>query len=433
VRFLALIVLLAVPTLADAAEREKQYPDLFLLVERASSVPPEFAASTLLRVAASPALVDRTWKKELLIEAFRLGGMSKYPIRKAIIRDHGMSSSLASLTSSAYSQKLDRISLQSLAVQQMIPIDRTKAWELFNEIQPPSIVKASCDDVLLDDPTAYYELLPLVVRLSVRSRNDELSWLNNVVVRIQSPVELPLIMSAIGKSIVRPEQWKLLGASLAGVLDRLSGDDRAFTSSLPETEIKLRMFEQMVQSTGNPELLIEAHRNYVIRHMKEPRCGDSKKEPLFADDSRVRFMHLMFGGASRGLSDADKNTESWRDEFQSYLRNILDLKPQSAESDEAFFLRKSGTLTGAVTMVPTGPEREKVVVQFLSFLKNENMQQDNFLLWFDQLQMLADLTRSLRPSDHESFLRAVEATGHPVMSLYAMRERILPTRPAWVQ
>ncbi len=430
---LVLLMLLPACLFADSKERQKQFPDIYPLVERAQSVPPEFAASTLLRVAAAPALTDKTWKKELLIDAFRFGGMSRYPMQRSIIRGHGAESSQASLTSLAYAQKLDRISLQAMAVKQMIPIDRAKAWDMFNEMQPPTVAKGSCEDLLLDNPSAYYDLIPLVIKLPARSMNAETSWMNNFVVRVQSPVELPLIMNAIGRSIVVSEQWNLLGASLAAVLDSISGDDRAFTSSLPEVQEKLALTEQMMRSWANPEPLIVAHRNYLDRHLKEPRCGENKNVPVFADASRAQFMHLMFGGASRGLSDADKNTEAWRDEFQAYFRTILDAKPQSAETEEAFFLRKGGMLTAAVTMVPTGAERDKVVVQFLAYLANENMQQANFLLWFDQLAKLADLTRSLRPADHDGFLRAVEATGHPVMSLYAMRERILVARPALVQ
>lgn len=432
-RPLVLLMLLSPGVFADSKERQKQFPDIYQLVERAQSVPPEFAASTLLRVAASPALTDKTWKKELLMEAFRFGGMSRYPMQRSIIRGHGAESSQASLTSLAYAQKLDRLSLQGMAVKQMIPLDKAKAWDMFNEMQPPTVAKGSCEDLLLDNPSAYYDLIPLVIKLPARSMNAETSWINNFVVRVQSPVELPLIMNAIGRSIVVSEQWNLLGASLAAVLDRISGDDRAFTSSLPEVQEKLALTEQMMRSWANPEPLIVAHRSYLDRHLKEPRCGENKNMPVFADASRAQFMHLMFGGTSRGLSDADKNTEAWHDEFQAYFRTILDAKPQSAETEEAFFLRKGGMLTAAVTMVPTGAERDKVVVQFLAYLVNENMQQSNFLLWFDQLAKLADLTRSLRPADHDRFLRAVEATGHPVLSLYAMRERILVARPASVQ
>ena len=139
-----------------------------------------------------------------------------------------------------------------------------------------------------------------------------------------------------------------------------------------------------------------------------------------------QFYRLMFGGSSRGLSDADKNTEAWRDEFQIYLKNILDAKPQSSESEEAFFLKQVERLTSATVVVPTGPERDKVIAGFLSYLKNDNLQQSNFLLWFYQFEQLALLTNSIRPADQQRFLAAVERTGHPVMSLYALRERILP-------
>ena len=48
-RFVSLALLLLQPALADSVERQKKYPDLSVIVERAQSVPPEFAAATLLR------------------------------------------------------------------------------------------------------------------------------------------------------------------------------------------------------------------------------------------------------------------------------------------------------------------------------------------------------------------------------------------------
>ncbi len=468
-RFVLLALLLLMPALADsAAERQKKYPDLSLLVERAQSVPPEFAAATLLRVAASPNIIEIAWKKELVAEAFRLAGMARFPIDKG-------EWNARPVTFLAFGQRLDRLSLESAAVRQMMLHDKAKAWELFDSIRMPKITRASCEDAVIDNPAAYFSVLGLVSKLrfgdDLRSRNEQLEWLNHRVSAVQSTVELPLILHALLESRLTPVQWKVLVGSLASAIDRISGGDRAFASTLQIVDVAFEQLASTIKQAGiNADSLISSYRSFLVRHFTAVRCAVNKNveeqeasivkkfnlnyvnptnpsitaiigndtkassngsglkaKPVNADGQlEQQFYRLMFGGSSRGLSDGDKNTETWREEFQIYLKNILDAKPQGDESDEAFFLKQVERLTSAAVVVPTGPERDKVIAGFLSYLKNNNLQQSDFLLWFYQFEQLAILTNSIRPADQQKFLAAVEQTGHPVMSLYAMRERILP-------
>ena len=462
-RFVVLVPLLVTWALADsAAERQKKYPDFSMLVERAQSVPPEFGAATLLRVAASPKITDIAWKKELVAEAFRLAGMSRFPIDKGKRKANPI----------ILGQRLDRLSLESAAIRQMMLLDKGKAWELFDSIRMPAIARASCEDAVLANPAAYFSALGLVSRQrfgdDLRSRNEQLEWLNHRVAAIQSASELPLMFDVLMESRLMPIQWKVLVGSAAAAFDQISGDDRAFTSSLQKVD---SAFEKLVSTIKqvdiNADPLLVAYRSFLVRHFTAIRCENvedqdfsivkkfnlnyvnpghpsitaisgsetkaasivptEKSKPVNADGRlEQQFYRLMFGGSSRGLSDADKNTEAWRDEFQIYLKNILDAKPQGSESTEEFFMKQVERLTSAAVVVPTGPERDKVIAGFLTYLKNDNLQQSNFLLWFYQFEQLAMLTNSIRPADQQRFLATVEQTGHPVMSLYALRERMLP-------
>ena len=464
-RFVSLALLLLQPALADSVERQKKYPDLSIIVERAQSVPPEFAAATLLRVASSPKIAEIAWKKELVAEAFRLAGISRFPINRS-------APNVRPAVFIAWGQKLDRLSLESVAVRQMMLLDKAKAWEMFDSIRKPDIAHASCGDSLLDNPTAYFAVLGIVSKQrfgdDLRSRNEQLEWLNQRVSAIQSAVELPLILDALMESHITPAQWKVLVGSSMAAMDRISGDDRAFTASLQTVDFAFEKLVSTIKQAGiNADPLLMSYRSFLVRHFTAVRCGNFEEHDASIvkefdlnyvnpgnpsitaitgnemkassvgsgakaksvnthGDLEQQFYRLMFGNSSRGLSDVDKNKEAWRDEFQIYLKNILDAKPQSSESEEAFFLKQVERLTSATVVVPTGPERDKVIAGFLSYLKNDNLQQSNFLLWFYQFEQLALLTNSIRPADQQRFLAAVERTGHPVMSLYALRERILP-------
>src|SRR6185369_11194200 len=65
-------------------QRRKQYPDLAKLVDLAQSVPPEFSADVLLRIAASGRMRDAEWKKELLEQAFQNASLAEQPVRQTI-------------------------------------------------------------------------------------------------------------------------------------------------------------------------------------------------------------------------------------------------------------------------------------------------------------------------------------------------------------
>ena len=475
-RFAALLLLLIHASWGQTRdeERRKQNPGLFQIVERARTVSAEFAAATLIQVAASPMLTDKVWKKELLEEAFRLASMARYPIRKRMMANGTNQASDAGMMSLAYEQKLDRISLESRAVTQMLSVDSSRAREMFLGIPLPRIAALTCRDALLDDPSDYYETLAKVSAgtygESLRERDAQLDWLRASIQRISSAVEVPLMGNALLQSGVSQQQLEILLTFFAGALDRIRGDDRAFSSSL-------RLIDSTVANLSSPAVLV-SYRGFLVGHLNAPRCGESvpmsdeverligrfnsrfansdnpglaalrmeELKPASTGDTatvellfdkpefqtlRSNFSDLFIGRDKRVISDEQKNTPQWKDQFQGYIATILDMKPATGERETTFFHRKGQAISSALALVPQGAERDKAVTQYIAFLQNSNLQQENFLVWFDQVVKLAESTRSLRGAEHLKFLEALEATGHPVLSLYALRERTLGSRPRW--
>ena len=50
-------------------------------MDRVPLAPPELAADILIRIATSGRVTDKTWKIEMLEDAFQLAGHATYPIR----------------------------------------------------------------------------------------------------------------------------------------------------------------------------------------------------------------------------------------------------------------------------------------------------------------------------------------------------------------
>src|SRR5258708_6970999 len=120
-------------------QRRKQYPELSRIVDLAQAVPPEFSASFLLRVASSSRLRDQVWKKELLEQAFQSAGLAQQPVRRKVIAAGFVARSRAEVMSLGFDQRLDRLSLQSLAASEMLKLDKAKALEMFQAISIPGL------------------------------------------------------------------------------------------------------------------------------------------------------------------------------------------------------------------------------------------------------------------------------------------------------
>src|ERR1051326_2265246 len=69
VRILVLLIFL-VSSLSNAYGQSKRSAEVLTLVDQTNSLPAEFRADTLLRIALSKLVTDAKWKKELIEEAY---------------------------------------------------------------------------------------------------------------------------------------------------------------------------------------------------------------------------------------------------------------------------------------------------------------------------------------------------------------------------
>ena len=86
------------------------------------------------------------------------------------------------------------------------------------------------------------------------------------------------------------------------------------------------------------------------------------------------FLDLLLGKGhgsllSKGtkpLSDEQKSTIQWRTQFDDFLRQIDDLKPNDGEPEHRLFYRKATALNAALRVSRAGPDREKVIHQYVA-------------------------------------------------------------------
>jgi len=463
VRVLSILILLCATlhaeTPAEAFKRRRlEYPELTQIVDFAQSAPAEFAARALLRVARSPGLRDNVWKRELLDQAFQTAGAARNPVSRRIRIGKTADGSRERRIDEAADLGLDRLTLQTEAVKAMVTLDPKHARDLFLLIPQPVPARLRCEDALVEDPSSYFaaatEIAATAFTPEERRRNDVALFLNERVQRMASPVELaPAIrMIALSSSRMTAAQSKLLISSLAAAIQRMEGDDRSFSYSLPGVS------KEMASLTGSE--VNEAYRQFLVKNLTGPRCADSdysqisaglglqdvKPSKLDAKATltypgksaeegllRTKLMSLQFGQGHAALTDAQKNTAEWREQFSDLLHDIEAIKPASGESEAVFYFRKGAALDALLIISPGGETRDRILQEYIAFLKASNLQQESLIEWFSMVESLVDQTRSMNAAECKKMLDALEASGHTVLSLYARIEKMLPTLPSWVQ
>ncbi len=451
----------AEPSRSDVLkDRRDRFPALVQLEERAQSAPAEFAAHALLRLAESEKLTDKLYREELVQQAFERASHGSLPIGLKSIQGSARPGSSAGITSESSRLGLDNVSLQSRAVLNMAAIDPRRARMLFEMIILPAPAKLRCQDGLVEDYSVYYAA---AARIAQQLKGDEsVRFVNDLVSRITSASQLAPAARILGSSNL---------AGFAADLQRVSGDDRSFTASLPEIK---REMDRL--APGNP-VLIAAYRQYLVQNLHATRCaesldldanasaaadavaalnrfagesaippddaqatgkGDAYKpeqllDPDFIAAQRARYQALMFGTGNRSLNADQKSASEWKQSFSDLLNEVAGMKPNPGESEGAFFFRKGGSLQMLLIAAPSGPERDRTFLQYVEFLQGSSFQKEKPAEWFAAVESLLSMIRSQKPSERDQWLQVLVNSGHPVLSLYAMIDQELSGRPDWAR
>src|SRR5262249_57280074 len=90
---------------------------------------------------------------------------------------------------------------------------------------------------------------------------------------VTSPVEVGPVAKMIGALRLARAEAQLLVTKFAAVLEKISDDDRAFTSSLYETDAAMQAL--LKNSAEASEALAGAYRRYLVAKLRGRRCSES--------------------------------------------------------------------------------------------------------------------------------------------------------------
>jgi hypothetical protein len=458
------------------------------LVDSARGAPPEFAADALIRLASLDKL-DKSWRADLLEEAFRLGGAAQQPIRRrpAIFKFDGPTGFLER----AWSQDLDAQSLQLRAIEGILPLDRRRARELWARMPPLKLPRLDCKDLLVYDVTRFYAVLGRLAGEAftpAEIEKEEPFKLLQRYAAIQSPAQLGPMAHLLASAKLKDGQFdSLLGSYLAGMKE-LSGDDRSFTFARPAGAQIRELVEAIKRREGTPLPLLETYRAYLVRHLTGARCADNvqvdvklvmsnissameksqealnaagyfndslRQDPLQpintmeeqtpskteaeaegvkgCDSSQCseigkKYRGLIFKNDQTPYTAEEKASAEWHNKLKEFLAAVADWKQDTDATAAEHFRFKCSVYSELFSLVPNGSDREMLVRANLGYLKQSSQAAASRIEWFYPVNLLI-VRIALDPLGLGPLLEDLRKSGDPVVSLYARLEQLVPRTP----
>jgi hypothetical protein len=484
-RVLLLVAMLPAMPLAPLAQTtasqawmeqfRKATPDLAQLAEMSSMARPELGAKMLLTIAASPRVRQRRWKRNLLMEAFETAALVREPLPQQValtgtFERFSIIGTRAQLQENFYREDMDRLSLESSAVTEMLKIDPSMAKELFLRMQLPLAKRAACTDVFLQDPSTYYVLLGKIVNeaFSVQERHEErhLEMLGAKIREMNSPLELASMAEVLRSTPLSIDERSLLTAEFSHALANMELDDRSFSFTLAQTDKDLHNLIGASSSMGSgTEALAAAYRTYLARGFAEARCADAVRNDGFARNVVERFnKELARDGESnlRRFETKDVKPEkvlgeaeipAFNPSIDQLVEKILDLlfpnneedgvdpkiteaakldiilrmfeeiEPTVGEDQDSYLMRKGLAFAGVITSMPAGPDRDKLLLRYVDFLNSAADNSEDLAVWIGPLRMLLDHIDS-DPTTHRVLLDLLHNSPQRAVSFYERLEQL---------
>lgn len=469
-------VLLAVALLLPFSTASAQPPggsaDALSVVDQARSLLPEFRADTLLRIAQSSLIDEKSRKEELIEDSYWSATHAFLPYSE---RADGRADSVD--TNAVRTNGLNTMTLQTRAVAAMLSLQRDKAFSLFEEIRRPEVPKADCSSIRTPDFLSYYQTATSLFgsfTSAERTQGKDIGFLRNILQTSSYPAQLPPAIEMIHALNLPTEARRDLLIVLAGKLDQIVDTDRDYSAA--ETALVSAM-----ELLDKDFLVLQpALRTYIARHARATRCSDSipkagtldtavlaynklvlqwdpngsRLEQISADEAKPTgdsgtYQQNLIGRSSRSLDITEalrwlthgnreqdgkvvpwtlqeRSTREWSIRFQEADKLVHELKEDDEESPEAFFCMKADSLNALARLAPPGPLRTRAFEEFRTFLENYYPSIENRNLWFTMLRhMLYTARFSSEPTEKGWILNQLEQSTNPTIALYARLERRL--------
>ena len=455
----------------------KRAAELESIISYAQSVPAEFSADLLMQLVQSGEIKNSKRKQELLVEAFYASTKAKEPVKLVALGGSAVDSR-SGYRATAAGAEFDTLSLQCRAVKALLPLDKSKARELFSEIKL-KLEPLSCEDALGYDVDCFFNTLQALAQTAFSaeemSRSEHVYFVENYLAKINSPNQVNAAAKMLASLTLTDLELTNLGRAFSSALKNIPGDYRSFTAERIPVGNSLRQVASKLSNQGlsNDELL-EAYRAFLINQLSAPRCRDSRSGQRdlesnlvkdFNDNLRTaaykkiapisdeeikpaslgapakeeaywtspkaanilsRIKKLRFSPKGKEFSDDEKQSADWQSQLSELVRELAAWTPADEKSEEDYFHQKAVIYYALLPIIPAEVQyngvRDEALRDFTTMLSTSPLQKEKPSEWFLHARVLIDRVNKSQPPERDKLLNLVYSSRSTVLHLYVQKQ-----------
>jgi hypothetical protein len=263
--------------------RQKLYPEQANAFELAESVPAPLRALALVQIAKSLDKKETDWKTELLEAGFQSATESSinWPVDYELPPGpQGTKTFVPQLvfTADKINSGLDRLTLQTSAVREMLTVDKREARSLFAKISLGDLPALSCADLFVPNVRAYYETASALSKdgftLNEKRRMEHLDFLRSLFASVSSSVEVGPAAQVLLDQHLPVKDHDFLASIFGEQLGNIAGDNRSFFERLDF--VSARVMDLADSAHGNSAIaILKGWRIYLIANLSGVRCKET--------------------------------------------------------------------------------------------------------------------------------------------------------------
>jgi acetyl esterase/lipase len=263
---------------SEAAPVKNRNLELVRLIDELRATPPEFAADSMIKLSAHPE-IDDAWRVEILEEAFRIAFDAQHPYKLKYLGKFSLETRTG-YKSLAFDLKMDRLSLQLLAIINLIRLNPMKARLLWGEMHKLKLAPLRCEDTLVYDVSDYYNAIMVMAQRAFTSEEmkiaEEIRFVDSHIGAIASPAEVMDAALALSDFKTTTAHFNALVETYSRALENVVKDNRSFWFDSDGIVVAARVLAGECERRGFPaDFLFSRFRDYLVGQSIASRCADN--------------------------------------------------------------------------------------------------------------------------------------------------------------
>lgn len=467
---------------SDNSKEEKRSAAIEAFITFAQSVPAEFSADLLIRLVESGQIKDRKRRQDLLIEAFYTAAKAQQPLKLAALPGSAVDSR-SGYRANAFALGLDSLSLQCRAIRALMPLNKQKARQLFDDIKL-KLERLDCENSLAYDLDSFYDTILLIAQTGFSAeetqRGEHIYFVENYISKINSSNQIKPAIKVLTSLKTTDLELSRLGRAFSTALARVPTDDRAFSAPWNSTMNSMDDLVSKFYHRGLPgDELIESYRTYLVNQLTGQRCVEtvaSKEQktletslvlhfndklrslayknisPISEDEIKpgrregsVRdevywtsaksksilsaMRRLRFKSAGKEFSAQEKESPEWQSQLSELMRALAVWGPSDEKSEEDYFHQKCVIYDALSKAIPADQQydglRDEVLRDFTMLISGSQLQKAKPAEWFLHAKILIDRANTAMPRERDKLIPLIYNSRSTILHLYVQKEELL--------